>query len=61
MANDMKLFLDLFMVCYEDDQTNEIQWVGHAAHNAETRNTHKILVEKPDEKRPFERLAYTYW
>jgi hypothetical protein len=34
-----------------------MKWVGHVAHIGEIRNAHKILVGKPEGKRPFRRLG----
>jgi hypothetical protein len=34
------------------------QWVRHAAHVEETRNSYKILVRKSDRKRPVGRLMF---
>jgi len=32
-----------------------VRWVGHVAHMRELRNEHKILVRKPEGKRPLVR------
>jgi hypothetical protein len=40
------------MVCYVDDQIKENQLMGHTARIGKMKNAYKILVEKPDGKRP---------
>jgi hypothetical protein len=32
-----------------------MRWAGYIAHMGEIKNAYKILVEKPDGKRPLER------
>jgi hypothetical protein len=36
-------------------KSKRIKWVGHVAHMGETRNSYKILAEKPEWKRPLGR------
>jgi hypothetical protein len=37
-----------------------MRWVGHVVHMGKTRNENKILVGKPEGKRPFERLRHRW-
>jgi hypothetical protein len=37
-------------------KSGRMRWVGHAAHMGEVRNSYKILVGKPEGKRPLRRL-----
>jgi hypothetical protein len=37
-----------------------LYWVGHAEHMGELRNAYKILVGKPDEKRPLRRTMHKW-
>jgi hypothetical protein len=36
-------------------RSRRIRWVGHVVHMEETRSAYKILVEKPEERRPLGR------
>jgi hypothetical protein len=35
-------------------------WVGHVAHMGMKRNTYRVLVGKPEEKRPLERPRHRW-
>jgi hypothetical protein len=34
-------------------KSRRMRWPGHVAHTGEMRNAYKILVRKPERKRPF--------
>jgi hypothetical protein len=36
-------------------KSRRMKWAGHVAHMGEKRNTYRILVGKPEGKRPLER------
>ena len=36
-------------------KSRRMRWVGHVAHMGERRGVHRVLVGKPEEKRPLER------
>jgi hypothetical protein len=36
-------------------KSRRIRWAGHVAHMGEGRNLYRVLVGKPEEKRPLER------
>jgi hypothetical protein len=35
-----------------------MRWVGHVAHMGEERNVYKVLMEKPEGKRPLGRSRH---
>jgi hypothetical protein len=35
-----------------------MRWAGHAVHMGDVRNTYKIIVGKPEGKRPMKKLAW---
>ena len=37
---------------YSGGQINRMRWVGHAAHMGKRRGAYRVLVEKPEGKRP---------
>jgi len=39
-------------------RSRNMGWVGHVAHRGEMRNAYRILVRKPDGKRPPKRLRH---
>jgi hypothetical protein len=41
-------------------QSRRIRWVGYAAHMGEMRNAYKILVGKPEGKRPLGRIRHRW-
>jgi hypothetical protein len=46
------------MKCYTG--TWRMRWAGHAAHLGDMRSSYKILVGKPERKRPLERLERSW-
>jgi hypothetical protein len=36
-------------------KSRRMKWAGHVARKGEKRNVHRLLVEKPEGKRPLER------
>jgi hypothetical protein len=47
-----------FRLGIEDTKSRIMQWVRHAAHVEERRNSYKILVRKSDGKKPVGRIRY---
>jgi hypothetical protein len=41
-------------------KSRKIRWAGHVVHMGEMRNAYKILVGKPEGKRPFLRLRHRW-
>ena len=39
-------------------KSRRMRWVGHVAHNGNRRSVHRVLVGKPEEKRPLGRLRH---
>ena len=36
-------------------KSRQLRWAGHVAHMEESRNARRVLVQRPEEKRPLER------
>jgi ribosome biogenesis protein Nip4 len=41
-------------------KSRRMGWVGHVAHMGGMRNVYKILVRKPEQKRPLRRLKHRW-
>jgi hypothetical protein len=41
-------------------KSRRMRWAGHVARMGEKRNSYKILVGKPEGKRPLERLGHRW-
>jgi hypothetical protein len=41
-------------------KSRRVRWAGHVAHKGEKRNVYRILVEKPEGKRPLERPRHRW-
>jgi hypothetical protein len=39
-------------------KSKRMRWAGHVAHMGEGRGVHRVLVRKPEGKRPLERSRY---
>jgi hypothetical protein len=44
-----------FTKYYQDDESRKMMWEGHVACMGEIRNGYKILIGKPEKKRPLGR------
>jgi hypothetical protein len=42
-------------------KSKRMKWAGHVAHMAEGRNMYRVLVGKPEGKRPLERPSVDGW
>jgi len=43
------------------DKTRRMRWVGHVARFGEERGVYRVLVEKPEGKRPLGRPRRRWW
>jgi hypothetical protein len=41
-------------------KSRRMRWVGHVAHMGEGRNVYRVLMGKPEGKRPFERPRHRW-
>jgi hypothetical protein len=41
-------------------KSRRMRWVGHVAHMGEGRNVYRVLVGKPEGKRPLERQSHRW-
>jgi hypothetical protein len=41
-------------------KSRRMRWMGHVTHMAEIRNSYKILVQKPEGKRPLKRPKHRW-
>jgi hypothetical protein len=51
--------MDLFHLFMIYIKPRIMRWAGHVAHMGEKRNRYRVLVDKPDGKRPLGRLGHT--
>jgi hypothetical protein len=42
-------------------KSRRMRWEGHVAHMEEERKVHRVLVGKPEGKRPLERPRHSRW
>jgi hypothetical protein len=43
---------------YAGDQMKKMRWVGHMGHIEENRNAYRVLMGKPEGKRPLRRCRW---
>jgi hypothetical protein len=41
-------------------KSRRMRWVGHVAHMGEERNVYRVLMRKPEEKRPLGRPRHSW-
>jgi hypothetical protein len=59
MATSFRKYLFEYQY-YLDDEIRRMRWVGHVALMVEMRNAYKILVRKPERKRPLGRSRHMW-
>jgi len=52
--------MDLFCLFTIYIKPRRIRWAGHVAHMGEKSNEYRVLVDKPEEKRPFGRFGHRW-